>query len=86
MSQNKAKTISEFAKLELSYPISEWEKDLLKLKKSDRRFIFCYGGRRRTNLLSYYLLEQALEKIEVNLRKKPKIKTVENKGQITTHP
>ena len=81
MSQIKAKTISEFAKHELPYPIPEWQKGLLNLMKSGGKIVF-YQGKRRTNFLNYYLLEQSLEKIE----KKPKFETVENKGQNASTP
>jgi len=62
MNKIKAKTISEFAN-KLLYPLSEWQKDLLNLKKSGGKIVF-YHGRRRTNFLNYYLLEQSLEKLE----------------------
>ena len=48
------KTISEFAKHKLPYPMSEWAKGLLEIKKSDGKVSF-YMDRRRTNFFYYYL-------------------------------
>ena len=61
VSKIKATIISEFSKLELPYPMSEWSKCLSNIKKSGGKVTF-YSGRRKTNFLSYYLLEQALLK------------------------
>ena len=72
MSKIKATVLSEFANLEIPYPMSEWAKGLAELYKSGGKFVF-YQGRRRTNFLNYYLLEKALKKsllrIDVDARK-----------------
>jgi len=63
MSKIKATVLSEFANFELPYPMSEWAKGLAELYKSGGKIVF-YSGRRQTNFLNYYLLEQSLEEIE----------------------